>query len=449
MRSTQPDGLDELIMKIRSGRMRRRTFLERAMGLGLSASMAGSVLAACGGSADSAGGNGPALNVIWRSEDDPAGVYPKLVEQFNQTNTDGIHITQLHSPIDSAHLHTIFLNMLSTRSAEVDIISMDIVWPAEFALNQWIVPINDKWLQSERGDYLPGPIQGCTLGDQIWAAPLRTDAGLLYYRQDLTTTSPQTWNELTQMAQQSQASNATKYGYVWQGAQNEGLVCCFAEVLYSFGGTVLDPRNPKTVTVNSSAGIQALTTMVNWADSISSNVTTLKTQNDVVAVWQQGNAAFMRNWPAAYSLSNVPSSKVAHKFTVSSLPYGGTNTTGHSVIGGWQLGINAFSNADKIDAAWKFIHFMLSHDAQKAIALGALLPTLKSIYDDADVQAKNPFFKQLGPILKAALPRPVSPRYPDISNAMQARVEQALTKQLSPEGALIALQNDLQLLVTL
>ncbi len=245
MISTQPGVLDELITKLRSGRMKRRTFLERTMTLGLTASTASALLAACGGSADSSGGNGPALNVIWRSEDDPAGVYPKLVDQFNQTNKDGIHITQLHSPIDSAHLHTIFLNMLSARSAEVDIISMDIVWPAEFALNQWIAPINEKWPQSERANYLPGPIEGCTLGDQIWAAPLRTDAGLLYYRQDLVSTPPQTWDELTNMAQQSKATKATKYGYVWQGAQNEGLVCCFAEVLYGFGGTVLDPHNPK------------------------------------------------------------------------------------------------------------------------------------------------------------------------------------------------------------
>jgi len=50
-------------------------------------------------------------------------------------------------------------------------------------------------------------------------------------------------------------------------------------------------------------------------------------------------------------------------------------------------------------------------------------------------------------ILQNALPRPVSPFYPDISQAIQLRVHQALTKQTSPAAALSALQSDLQAIV--
>ncbi len=441
--------LDEMVRLTRSGRMKRRTFLERALALGLTSSAASSLLAACGGSGDSVGGNGAALNIVWRSELEPAGVYPKLVERFNQSNRDGIHVTFLHSPIDSARLHSIFLNMLSVRSSDIDVISMDIIWPAEFALNQWLSPITDRWSVSERDKYLPGPIQGCTLGGQIWAAPLRTDVGLIYYRKDLVPNPPKTWDELTATAQDLQSRNVTKYGYVWQGARTEGLVCTFSEVLYGYGGHVLDPDIPRKVTVDSPETLQALSTMVNWVNTISPTVTGMKSPDDARAVWERGDAAFMRNWPNAYALGNKPTSKVAGKFAVTSMPYGGTNSEGHSVIGGWQLGINAFSSPVRVNAAWKFIQFMLGEEAQKTLALSSLASTMKSTYQDSEVQSKTPVFKEIGPILGKALPRPVSPRYPDLTTALQTRVEQALIHQSSPADALAALQNDLQLIETL
>ena len=66
---------------------------------------------------------------------------------------------------------------------------------------------------------------------------------------------------------------------------------------------------------------------------------------------------------------------------------------------------------------------------------------------DQDVLAKNPFFKHLGPVLQTALPRPTSPRYIDLSSAIQSRVHRALTKQSSPAQALTGLEGDLKLIV--
>jgi multiple sugar transport system substrate-binding protein len=92
---------------------------------------------------------------------------------------------------------------------------------------------------------------------------------------------------------------------------------------------------------------------------------------------------------------------------------------------------------------------MLSAPAQKEAAIGASwTPTLKSVYDDADVKQKQPLFTKLAPILQNAVPRPVSPVYPDLSNLIQSHIHQALLKQVSPQAALSALQSDLQALVS-
>lgn len=435
----QREALDEILVKIRSGRMTRRTFLERAIAIGLTSSVATSLLEACGG-------GGGATNLVWQSEQEPTGTYKQLADTFNKTNKDNIHVTWLQGPASTTDFLGKYTTMLRARSHSIDIMSIDIINPAEFAANQWTVALDSKWPQSERANYLSGPLKGCTFNGKIWAAPFRTDVGLIYYRKDIIPTVPNTWDEMTSMASQNQSKS--KYGYVWQAAQYEGLVCDFIEVLHGYGGAVLDPNNPTKVTVNSPEAVQALTKMVNWVGTISPGAIITYMEDTARTVWQNGDSIFMRNWPYAYSLGNDTSqSKIAGKFEIRSMLAGGANTTGHSCVGGWNFAINAFTPF--IDQAWQFIHYMLQADAQKSIAINAsLTPTLTSIYADANVLAKQPLFTKLKPILDNALPRPVTPKYPDVSNAIQARVYSALKKQSSPAQALSALASDLQSLVS-
>lgn len=436
----QRDALDEALVKIRSGRMKRRTFLERAIALGLTSTVAGSLLEACGGSS-----GGSVTNLVWQSESEPTGTYGKIADAFNKSQSS-VHVTWLQGPNSTDQFLQKLTTMLRARSHSIDIMSIDVTYPALFGSSQWTAALESKWPTSEQANYLPGPIASCTYQGHLWAAPLRTDLGLLYYRTDLITTPPNTWTDLATMSKS--VASKVKYGYVWQGAQYEGLVCDFVEVLYGYGGSVLDPNNAKTVTVNSPQAVQALTDMVSWVGTISPSAVTTYMEDTARNVFQQGNSAFMRNWPYAYSLGNdATQSKIAGKFDIHSLPYGGSSTTGHSAIGGWNMAINAFT--PDVDAAWTFIHYTLGASSQKSLAINAsFTPSLKSVYQDSDVLAKQPLFGKLAPILQNAQPRPVSAKYPDVSSAIQLRIHQALLKQTSPAAALTALQSDLQALVS-
>jgi multiple sugar transport system substrate-binding protein len=195
--------LDEIITKIRSGRMSRRSFLERAAVIGISSSAAVSLLEACGGSSNSTGGNGAATNLVWESEQETTGTYKALTDTFNSTigHQKGIHVTWQQGPSSTNDMLTKYTTMLRARNSSIDIMSLDIVYPAQFAASQWTKPITDsQWPSSERQKYQPGPIQGCTYQGKIWAAPFRMDVGLLYYRKDLIPTPPETWSDLTSMA---------------------------------------------------------------------------------------------------------------------------------------------------------------------------------------------------------------------------------------------------------
>jgi multiple sugar transport system substrate-binding protein len=441
MTPEQRELFDEAVIKLHAGRIPRRTFLERAMVAGLSASAASSFLEACGSTTRK-----NTLYLVWQSEYDISGAYQKITDGFNKANQD-IHVSWQSGPFNT-DLISNERDLLQARSNAFDIVSLDIITPAEFATKGYVIPITEsQWPAQERKRYLQAPIKGCTFNGQLWAAPFRTDVGLMYYRKDIIATPPASWEELTSMARENKGR--AKYGYIWQGVQNEALVCNFIEVLSGYGGSILDANNPSRVTLNSPEAVQALSEMVSWIGTISPVEVTTHLEEATRAIWERGEALFMRNWPYAYVSGNEDAnSKVAGKFDIRSMLYGGTNRAGHSTEGGWQLAINAFITPERQQAAWKFIEYMLGAEAQKIGAMTASWAvTLSSIYDDAEVVKKVPLFKKLKPILQTAIPRPVTPNYSNVSNAIQLHVYQALQRKKSPRKAIEDLTDNLNVLV--
>ena len=135
------DVLDEIVVKIRSGRITRRTFLERAATIGLSSTAAVSLLEACGG-------NGSSVSLVWQTEKDLSSpsVYQALTDTFNSTvgHQKGIHVTWQQGPASTNDLLTKYVNMLRARSHSIDVMSLDVVYPAEFAANGWTQPLTEK-----------------------------------------------------------------------------------------------------------------------------------------------------------------------------------------------------------------------------------------------------------------------------------------------------------------
>ncbi|GCE48387.1 carbohydrate ABC transporter substrate-binding protein (CUT1 family) [Thermosporothrix hazakensis] len=439
MDTEQRQFLDDILSGMRSGRITRRTFLERATLLGLTSTSALSLLEACGGSASGAN------TLVWQSENDTSNTYGKLTEAFNTTvgKKNNIAVVWRQGPNSTDDLLTRYTTTLRARGTSIDILSLDVVYPAQFAANAWIQPLDKFWTPEERKNYLQSPLQACTYQGKLWAAPFRTDIGLLYYRSDLLSHPPKTWEELSNVARTLQPQ--TKYGFVWQGAQYEGLVCNFAEVLHSYGGAVLDTKDPTNIKVNDARGRAALSTMVNWVGTISPDAVITYQEQQSLDVFKSGDALFMRNWPFAIAISNdAKQSRIPRQFEIGALPAGDKEGTGHSTIGGWNLAINAFLPEERARAAWEFIKYMLSPEAQKIAALEATFTvTLASIYGDADVLKQHPEFARFKPILEQSQPRPVSPKYTAVSNAIQKHIFRALKHQVTPVEALANLETEL------
>jgi multiple sugar transport system substrate-binding protein len=138
-----------------------------------------------------------------------------------------------------------------------------------------------------------------------------------------------------------------------------------------------------------------------------------------------GQAAFLRNWSYVWSDAQDPSSsKVVDKVGVTKLPAfpGGTST---ACLGGYQFGMNASST--KKSAAIDFLTWMSSPATQLkwATQLG-LAPSRPSVYDQPALKAANPFMVSLRDIFTGGTPRPKTPKYSQVSLAIQAGVSAAL-----------------------
>lgn len=100
--------------------------------------------------------------------------------------------------------------------------------------------------------------------------------------------------------------------------------------------------------------------------------------------------------------------------TVAQLPSIGGYGRSYSCLGGWNLMIS--DNPQNPTAAWEFIRFAADPDRQKQRALeGGFLPTVTSLYDDAEIAEAVPVVEAGRQAIENARVRPVSPVYSRVS----------------------------------
>jgi multiple sugar transport system substrate-binding protein len=419
--------------------MNRREFLKLG-GAGLAgAALLGS--AACGGSS---GGSG---NLVFAMGRDTSGTLGPMVEEFNKQNKGNFQVTYRAMPTDSGQYFDKLQTEFQAGQSDIDVIGGDIIWAAQFAANQWVVDLSDRFPKSDQSKYLPAPIQGLTYDGKIWAVPWFTDAGMLFYRKDLLEKSgysepPKTWDQLKEMALKTKKDAGLQTGFVFQGDNYEGGVCNGLEYVWTHGGDVLDGDqviidSPETV-----AGLATEHSMI--ADGVSPQAVSTLQETTTDPYFLGNKAVFARIWSYEYALAGTSSfPKVKpDQIGVASLPVG--NGGPHAnCLGGWNMYISALS--DQQDEAWEFVKWMTGEYGEKKRAIDAtLLPTLKSLYSDPELRKKVPTVAVADTAIAQAKPRPVSPYYSDMSLKMAEEFNTSLKGDISPEEAAKTLQKELE-----
>jgi trehalose/maltose transport system substrate-binding protein len=361
----------------------------------------------------------------------------------------GNKLEYISRPNDASATLQLFQQYWAAKSPDVDVFMVDVIWQG--ICGPHAIDLKKYYKEDEIKAFFPRIIQNNTVNGKLVSIPWFTDAGLLYYRTDLLEKygykePPKTWEELAEMAKKIQDGERKDgkrdfQGFVFEGKASESVTCNAIEWIYSYGGgTIVD--SDKKVTIDNPKAIKALDTAKSWVGTISPLGVTTYGEEEARNIWQAGNAAFMRNWPYAYSLGQDPKSSISGKFDVTVLPKGGADGKNAACLGGWQLMVSAYSKVP--DAAVDLVHYLATPEMQKKHAVDiSLLPTLPALYSDPQVLAKNPFYKNMLPVLQNAVARPstvTGADYNQLSTAFFQNVNKVLTGGTTAKDAVVAVE---------
>ena len=362
---------------------------------------------------------------------DTGGDVSAAIKAFNAKNT-GVKAKILEFSTSADEQRQQFVQRQEAKSGECDVFSSDVIWTAEFASQKWLYDLT-PYIDTRRADLIAATLETATFDGKAWGMPQQTDAGFLYFRTDQVTNKPTTW-------QQVYADAGAKNGLVYQGAPYEGLTVNFLELAFAAGGKVLSDDGKKSE-INSPENVKALKLM---ADAVKGGVAargvTTYMEEESRRYFESGKATYMRNWPYAYALGEKAKA-VKGKFDVMPFPqFEGGGKAG--ILGGHNQVVSVYSKNPGGALTW--IDYITGAEHQKRQLLEfSQSSTLKAIYDDPDIQKKYKFATQLRDAISQAKSRPVSPVYPQVSQAIYENVNAALAGKVTPEQALQTAQSQM------
>jgi multiple sugar transport system substrate-binding protein len=391
-------------------------------------------------------GDKRALTLAWYVFDEPSGAFRDAAEHCSQMSAGRYAIVLTPLPTDADQQREQLVRRLAAADPDIDIIGMDVIWTAEFAEAGWIL----SWTVASSGRVavgrLPTSVESVRYKNRLWGIPFTSNAQLLWYRNDLVSNFPQSWDELIEKAETMGNSGNIQV----QGQRYEGLTVFFISLLASAGGSVLD-ESGGTVSLEAAPTVEALSLMKRIATSPSADPALATAREDQTRLsFETGKPTFMINysfvWPSAHQ--NAP--EVAAQMGFARWPSVSQNHKSRVTLGGLNLGVGAFTRHP--DLAFQASECLASKSNQvRAAKQGGLPPTLEALYDDPEIRKRFPFADILRETLRDAVLRPQTTVYNDISLAISRtlhpmrdiepvtdalRLRKAVKQALNSEGLL-------------
>jgi multiple sugar transport system substrate-binding protein len=392
------------------------------------------IAAGCGGSSGGSGGTAATAKgskgpITFVTGKDNSNVWAPTIAKWNTAHpTEKVTLKEQSDQADQQHDDIV--QHMQAKDASYDIVTVDVIWTAEFAAKGWLVPLKGQYA-IDTSRLLKAPVTAATYSGTLYAAPFASDGGLLYYRKDLVPTPPKTLDEM--WADCSIAKKNNMGCYAGQFQKYEGLTVNAAEAINTYGGKIVDAKGASTVdSPESIKGLQMLADHYKNGDIPKEAITYQEEQGRIA--FEAGKLLFLRNWPYVYSLATTDgSSKVKKTFGVAPLP--GVSGPGASSLGGHAEAISV--NSKHKATALAFLKFIEADDQQKFfMEKGSLAPVVESIYSDATLVAKYPYLPTLLTSIQNAVPRPVTPFYPAVTKAIEDNAYAAIKGDKTPDQAI-------------
>ena len=369
-----------------------------------------------------------------------------LVKQFNQEHRGEINLKVVRGPLETEAMSDLAISSLLLGKAPFDGLLMDVTWLPKYAAAGWMEPLEDFFNEKDVDALAIGAREGNSYDGHLYRWPLTADMGLLYYRTDLMEQPPATPEELVLVSQSLQKDRKVDWGYVWQGRQYEGLSCVYLEMIDGFGGDWLQPNN-NHIGLDLDPGVQAAAWLQELIDQgVSPNAVTNYAEPEALQSFKVGDAAFMRNWPYAWTELQKSDSAVKGNVGITTM----VARPGHSTatLGSW--GLTVLKGSAHVNASIEAIRFLTNESSQKQLFLNhGYTPTQQSVFDDPQLLQDKPILAEFGQALKVVKARPETPLYAQISDVLTRQLSSILTRETTPkDGMNVATSHTNQILIS-
>jgi multiple sugar transport system substrate-binding protein len=389
--------------------------VRRALPVVLAAAVLVAASACAGGRSGDDGGR---VSLNWYVFTEPSGAFAEAVARCNEQAAGAWQIEIVDLPTNADQQRELVVRRLAAEDSDIDIIGMDVIWTAEFAEAEWILPWQGQNAQAASEGALEGPLQTATYENTLYAAPFTSNVQLLWYRTDRVAEPPETWDQMLAMAQEIGPNGHIQI----QGARYEGLVVWFNTLVNSAGGSIVGEDGEIQL---GEPAVRAAATMHDLAISPAADPALSNAREDNARLaFESGTSSFQLNWPYVYASAKdgaEASSQVRAVFENmgwARYPSMQAGEPSHVTLGGINLGIGAYS--PNPDQAFEAALCLRQPENQLvAASRGGLPPTSEALYDDPELVEAYPMADVLRESIADGVPRPVSPAYIDISLAIQ------------------------------
>ncbi|OKH18978.1 hypothetical protein NIES593_21480 [Hydrococcus rivularis NIES-593] len=331
-------------------------------------------------------------------------------------------------PNDTNQLRSIHISAFKEELPSFDLIYLDSIWVVEFAKAGWLIDLSNKFsLEGLENEFLHSDVESGIYNGKLYSIPFRTNVGVLYYRKDLLDEAgylpPETFEDLKQISQALQARQKVDWGYLWQGRHTEALSAMFVEVLKGYGGFWIEDGE---VGLDRPEAIQAVEFLRDTlAKGISPPDLTSQEEEPTSDLFEEGKAAFMRNWPNVWVDAHGSESNVSGKIAIQPMVHAPGKSSG-ACMGGWSLGIAKASKYKQ--EALEAIEFFTSAAIQRQFTLGyESLPSRRKLFFEPKIVARYSHFPELlNAIDNYLVTRPRIPEYAQASCILQNHLSAAL-----------------------
>ena len=309
-----------------------------------------------------------------------------------------------------------------------DVSTVDQIWVAAFAQAGAIEPLDDlaKKAGVTADTFFPGAWASANYDGKLWGIPFNVDVWQFsFYNADLfkaagvDPASIATFEGLKAAGEKLTGNG--KYGIGLFAHKGEDTVVVMDSFIFSNGGKVLNDDGSCGLTSDASVGALAyLASLEPYAPQGIANASS----GDMRELFLNGSLA-IEFWPALEQ-PTLQKSKLNWDFVDGTAPEG---KTAIGTYGGWNLVM--YKSSPNKEAAWKFIQFLTQEDVNGKVV--DLIP--------ANVKAADAFLKanRKGPDriltqLNNAAPRPLSPRYLEVSD-IEVTLAQDVFAGMDPKAA--------------